>query len=70
MLKTSGFGWDDEPKMVLVDREDVLQAYIKKEPDAMNMRDKSFPYYEDWLVLFGKDRATRELVEGVMDIIW
>ena len=28
------------------------------------MRNKLFPYYEDWLVLFGKDRATRGLAEG------
>ena len=28
------------------------------------MRNKLFPYYEDWLVLFGKDRATRDLAEG------
>ncbi|GAB2295037.1 hypothetical protein Dimus_038331 [Dionaea muscipula] len=69
MLKTSGFGWDDEAKMVLVDSEDVWQAYIKKEPDATNMRDKPFPFYEDWLVLFGKDRATGELAEGVVDMV-
>ena len=28
------------------------------------MRNKSFPYYEDWLVLFGKDRANGDLVKG------
>ncbi|GAB2293490.1 hypothetical protein Dimus_027691 [Dionaea muscipula] len=33
------------------------------------MRDKPFPFYEDWLVLFGKDRATGELVEGVVDMV-
>ncbi|KAI8024409.1 hypothetical protein LOK49_LG03G00640 [Camellia lanceoleosa] len=27
------------------------------------MRNKSFLYYEDWLVLFGKDTATGELAE-------
>ncbi|GAB2269212.1 hypothetical protein Dimus_004141 [Dionaea muscipula] len=69
MLKTSGFGWDDEAKMVLVDSEDVWQAYIKKEPDATNMRDKPFSFYEDCLVFFGKDRATGELAEGVVDMV-
>ena len=33
------------------------------------MRNKSFPYYEDWLVLFGKDRATRDLAEGPTDSV-
>ena len=33
------------------------------------MRNKSFPYYEDWLVLFGKDRATGDLAEGPADFV-
>lgn len=27
------------------------------EPSARNMRYKSWPYYKDWEVIFGKDRA-------------
>ena len=33
------------------------------------MRNKSFPYYEDWLVLFGNDRATGDLAEGPTDFV-
>ncbi|GMP46199.1 hypothetical protein CsSME_00014449 [Camellia sinensis var. sinensis] len=29
MLKISGFGWDDEQKMVLVDSDDVWQNYVR-----------------------------------------
>ena len=31
------------------------------------MRNMSFPYYEDWLILFGKDRATGNMAEGPAD---
>ncbi|KAI8018271.1 hypothetical protein LOK49_LG04G03044 [Camellia lanceoleosa] len=41
----------------------------KRQPSASSMRNKSFPYYEDWLVLFGKDRATGELAEDPADAV-
>ncbi|KAL8503743.1 hypothetical protein ACS0TY_022456 [Phlomoides rotata] len=33
------------------------------------MRHKSFPYYEHWMDIFGKDRATRENVADPIDIM-
>ncbi|KAL7214855.1 hypothetical protein ACSBR1_027101 [Camellia fascicularis] len=69
MLKISGFGWDDEQKMVLVDSDDVWQNYVKRVPDAKGMRNRPFPFYEDWLILFGKDKATGELVEDPTDAV-
>ncbi|KAF5934200.1 hypothetical protein HYC85_030371 [Camellia sinensis] len=33
------------------------------------MRNKPFPFYEDWLILFGNDRATGELAEDPTDAI-
>ncbi|KAL7200009.1 hypothetical protein ACSBR2_022172 [Camellia fascicularis] len=64
MVNASGFGWDDYEKMVLVDSDDVWSNYVKRVPDAKGMRNKPFPYYEDWLILFGNDKATGELAEG------
>ncbi|KAL7215875.1 hypothetical protein ACSBR1_027925 [Camellia fascicularis] len=55
MLKISGFGWDDEQKM--------------RVPDAKGIRNRPFPFYEDWLILFGKDRATGELAEDPADAV-
>ncbi|GMP89214.1 hypothetical protein CsSME_00040885 [Camellia sinensis var. sinensis] len=66
MLRLSGFGWDDTNKMILVDSEQVWQNY--KEPDAKGMRNVPFPYCEDWLILFGKDRATGALAESPADM--
>ncbi|CAL5339706.1 unnamed protein product [Camellia sinensis] len=69
MLKISGFGWDDDQKMVLVDSDDVWQNYVRKVSAAKGMRNKPFPFYEDWLILFGKDRATGELAEDPADAV-
>ncbi|KAL7178045.1 hypothetical protein ACSBR2_031245 [Camellia fascicularis] len=69
MLNISGFRWDDEQKMVLVHSDDVWQNYVRRVPDAKGMRNRPFPFYEDWLILFGKDRATGELAEDPADAV-
>ncbi|KAF5946571.1 hypothetical protein HYC85_016799 [Camellia sinensis] len=38
-------------------------------PDAKGMRNRPFPFYEDWLILYGKDKATGELVEDLTDAV-
>ncbi|CAL5403798.1 unnamed protein product [Camellia sinensis] len=60
---------DDEQKMVLVDSDDVWQNYVRRVPDAKGMRNRPFPFYKDWLTLFGKDKATGELAEDPADAI-
>ncbi|CAL5330062.1 unnamed protein product [Camellia sinensis] len=47
MLKISGFGWDDEQKMVLVDSDNVWLNYVRRVPNAKGMRNRPFPFYED-----------------------
>ncbi|CAL5345332.1 unnamed protein product [Camellia sinensis] len=69
MLRLSGFGWDDSEKMILVDSDEVWQNYVKREPDAKGMRNVPFIYYEDWVILFGKDRATGVLAEGPANMV-
>ncbi|KAF5947713.1 hypothetical protein HYC85_013670 [Camellia sinensis] len=69
MLRLSGFGWDDSEKMIWVDSDQVWKNYVKREPDAKGIRNVLFLYYEDWVILFGKDRATRVLAEGPIDIV-
>ncbi|CAL5427774.1 unnamed protein product [Camellia sinensis] len=69
MLNISGFGWDDEQKMVLGYSDDVWQNYVRRVPDAKGMRNRPFPFYEDWLILFGKDKATGELAEDPADAV-
>ncbi|KAL7251347.1 hypothetical protein ACSBR1_013228 [Camellia fascicularis] len=69
MLNISGFGWDDGQKMVLVDSDDVWQNYVRRMLDAKGMRNRPFPFYEDWLILFGKDRTTAELAKDPADAV-
>ncbi|CAL5443129.1 unnamed protein product [Camellia sinensis] len=42
---------------------------MERVPDAKGMRNRPFSFYEDWLILFGKDRVTSELAEDPTDAI-
>ncbi|KAL8549880.1 hypothetical protein ACS0TY_008645 [Phlomoides rotata] len=37
---------------------EVWAAHIKADPTARGLKNKSFPFYADWLEIFGNDRAT------------
>lgn len=37
------------------------------DPNARSMRYKSWPYYEDWKIIFGKDRATGDTADDIYD---
>ncbi|KAF7130245.1 hypothetical protein RHSIM_Rhsim10G0097900 [Rhododendron simsii] len=69
MIQSSGFGWDDSEKMVLVHSDDVWKNYVRRVSDAKGMRNKPFAYYDDWLTLFGKDRANGNLAEGPVETV-
>lgn len=34
-----------------------LYNLVGQEMNVKKVRNKSFPYYDDWLIIFGKDRA-------------
>ncbi|CAL5406456.1 unnamed protein product [Camellia sinensis] len=68
MLRLSVFGWDDSEKMILVDSDQVCKT-MSREPDSKGMRNVPFLYYEDWVILFSKDRAIGVLAEGLADMV-
>ena len=39
----------------------------QEDSSARGMRTKSWPFWEDWKVIFGKDRATGANAEGVVE---
>ncbi|CAL5398512.1 unnamed protein product [Camellia sinensis] len=55
--------------MILVDSDQVWENYVKRDPDAKGMRNVPFIYYEDWVILFGKDRATGVLAKGPAEMV-
>ncbi|KAL9454787.1 hypothetical protein AB3S75_010231 [Citrus x aurantiifolia] len=68
MLNTSGFGWNDVIKCVEVDSDEVWKSYVESHKEAINWRNKSFPYYERLANIFGKDCATGRSAETPIDM--
>ncbi|XP_061357741.1 uncharacterized protein LOC133302037 [Gastrolobium bilobum] len=62
MLNTSGFGWDDVNKKILVDSDD-------RDATLKNYRTKVFPHFNRLMIIFGKDRATGKNVEAPTDVL-
>ncbi|KAL7199745.1 hypothetical protein ACSBR2_021951 [Camellia fascicularis] len=62
MLATSGFGWNDTKKRIDVKSDST-------DTDAKHLRNKTFPYFDEWIQIFGKDRATGEFAEGPVDAV-
>ncbi|GER28413.1 Rho guanine nucleotide exchange factor 10-like protein [Striga asiatica] len=63
---TSGFGWSELTKTFSCD-DQVWSNWIKVDPNAKSLRNKSFPYINDWAEIFGKDRATGENAQAFDD---
>ncbi|XP_019153483.1 PREDICTED: uncharacterized protein At2g29880-like isoform X2 [Ipomoea nil] len=65
----SGFGWDDERKMVTAE-DDVWDAYLSSHKEAAQYRRKNFPFYNEFIDIYGKDRATGKDSQTGADIVY
>ncbi|KAG8390267.1 hypothetical protein BUALT_Bualt01G0065900 [Buddleja alternifolia] len=65
---TSGFGWDPIKKCITAEKP-VWDAYLQSHPSHSSWQNKSFPFYEDLLIIFEKDRATGTNAEGPADMM-
>ncbi|XP_031120430.1 uncharacterized protein At2g29880-like [Ipomoea triloba] len=65
----SGFGWDDERKMVTAE-DDVWEAYLSSHKEAAQYRRKTFPFYNEFTDIYGKDRATGKDSQTGADIVY
>ncbi|XP_057549551.1 uncharacterized protein LOC130827726 [Amaranthus tricolor] len=68
MLNTSGFVWDDEKKMISVDRA-VYDEYCKNHPNCKNLFGVSFPHFHELMNVYGKDYATGKPAEDYVEAI-
>ncbi|XP_073128970.1 uncharacterized protein [Henckelia pumila] len=62
MLSRSGIGWNETEKMIDASN-DAWEEIIKRGSNARLMRNKSWPYFNDWCEIFGNDRAAGNYVE-------
>ncbi|XP_012835755.1 PREDICTED: uncharacterized protein LOC105956449 [Erythranthe guttata] len=69
MLSTSGFCSNESANTIDVIDDQVWNDYVKFDSNARLMRYKSWPYFKDWTIIFGKDRATGESAEALADAI-
>ncbi|KAL8478611.1 hypothetical protein ACS0TY_030480 [Phlomoides rotata] len=69
LLSKSGIGWNSLIYTLDINDEAVWDAQRRVDPGVKTMRAKSWPYYESWVDIFGKDRATGEHVVDPIDIV-
>ncbi|XP_062099853.1 uncharacterized protein At2g29880-like [Humulus lupulus] len=64
----SGFGWDNDRKTVTAEKS-VWEAYLQSHKEATPLKIKSFPWYDDLCMVFGKDLATGKNAETTADVV-
>lgn len=67
-FNTSGFGYDANKKCITAESV-VWDAYLQSHPAHSIWRNKQFPFYDDLLIIFGKDRATGSNAQGPSDMM-
>ncbi|KAG8376454.1 hypothetical protein BUALT_Bualt09G0065000 [Buddleja alternifolia] len=63
----SGVRWNSTTQMIETDSDEQWEAACKTAPTARAMRWKSWPYYDSWCEIFGKDRANGNGAEDFHD---
>lgn len=51
-----------------IESDNYLLFFFQTDPSARNMRNKSWPYYKDWEIIFGKDRAAGDVAKAWQDM--
>ncbi|KAG6394855.1 hypothetical protein SASPL_145445 [Salvia splendens] len=67
ILDRSGVGFNVHGDFKIDCDDDQWDQIVKQDSNARGMRTRSWPYWEDWKVIFGKDRANGGHAEWVAD---
>ncbi|KAL1557052.1 hypothetical protein AAHA92_10867 [Salvia divinorum] len=65
ILDRSGVGFNSDGDFKIECNDEQWSQIVKVDSNAKYMRNKSWPYWEDWNIIFGKDRASGVRVEDV-----
>ncbi|XP_042059997.1 uncharacterized protein LOC121804499 [Salvia splendens] len=65
MLDRSGVGFNSDGDWKIECNDDQWAQIVKADSNARYMRYKSWPFYNDWKYIYGKDRAAGLLCEGM-----
>lgn len=68
LLSKGGIGWNETEKMIDATNE-AWEPLEKIDSSVHGMRHRSWPYYNDWCEIFGRDRATGEHSESFVDAV-
>ncbi|KAL8508250.1 hypothetical protein ACS0TY_018728 [Phlomoides rotata] len=69
LLSKSGIGWNSTTSTLDIIDKSVWDAQKRVDPHVKTMRHKSWPYYENWLDIFGKDKAIGENAADPTDLV-
>ncbi|XP_057803471.1 uncharacterized protein At2g29880-like [Salvia miltiorrhiza] len=69
MFSKSGFGFNVNGDYMIDINNEQWEQIMKVDNNARNMRYKSWPLYDDWKIIFGKDRATGNRAEDFMEAV-
>ncbi|KAL8487642.1 hypothetical protein ACS0TY_024092 [Phlomoides rotata] len=69
LLCKSGIGWNSTTSMLEIEDEGVWESCIRADPHVKGLRYKTWPYFPQWIEIFGKDRATGENAVDPIDIV-
>ncbi|XP_042058988.1 uncharacterized protein LOC121803382 [Salvia splendens] len=65
MLSLSGAGFNARGDFLIDLSNDQWEHVMKVDTNEKSMRNKTWPYFDEWNIIFGKDRANGDSAEGL-----